>query len=139
MQKTKLGISIALFGASLYFVGLFGIFPLVILAGYVLLFEANDWLKWTAIKAVAVVLLFTIISSFLSLIANSTSLLNDIVLLFRGSFDISALNRIISILRTVISFIQTLILLILGFKALKLKNVKIGVVDKTITKHMYEE
>ena len=139
MHKTKLGISIGLFGAGMYFVGLLSIFPLVIMAGYVLLFEENDWLKWTAVKAVSVVVLFTILSSFLSLLANSTSFLNDIVLLLRVSIDLSVLNRIVSILRTVLSFIQTLLLLILGFKALKLGNIKVAAVDKTITKHMYEE
>ena len=137
MQKTKLGISIGLFGAGMYFVGLISIFPLVIMAGDVLLFEENDWLKWTAVKAVSVVVLFTILSSFLSLLNNSTSFLNDIVFLFRGYVDLSALNRIISILRTILSFIQTLILLILGFKALKLGNMKVAAVDKTINKHMY--
>ena len=39
--KTKLGISLGLLGAALYFMGLMGITPLVLLAGYVLLFEEN--------------------------------------------------------------------------------------------------
>ncbi len=46
MQKTKLGVSVALMGAALYFLGLFsGYVALIILAGYVLLMEENVWLK----------------------------------------------------------------------------------------------
>ncbi len=45
MQKTKLGVSVALMGAALYFLGLFsGYVALIILAGYVLLMEENVWL-----------------------------------------------------------------------------------------------
>lgn len=33
------------FGAALYFMGFLSIIPLLIMAGYVLLFEENEWLK----------------------------------------------------------------------------------------------
>ena len=136
MQKTKLGISVGLLGAALYFMGLLGIIPLVIIAGYVLLFEENEWLKKTAVKAVAVVVFFSILSSCVGLASNSTSFLNDTVLLFNGTIDIAWLSRILSMCRTVLSFTQTLFLLMLGFKALNQGSVKLGPVDKTINKHM---
>ncbi|MCL2828249.1 MAG: hypothetical protein FWD99_05860 [Oscillospiraceae bacterium] len=136
MQKTKLGISVGLFGAALYFVGLISIIPLVVMAGFVLLFEENEWLKRTAVKAVGVVLFFTILSSIVGLVGNSSSLLENFVLLFRGSIDLAWLNRVLSIVRTAISFAQTLFLLMLGFKALKQGNVKLGSVDNAINKHM---
>ena len=54
MQKTKLGISVGLLGAAIYFTSLFsGYLVPVILTGYVLLFEENDWLRKNAVKAVA--------------------------------------------------------------------------------------
>ncbi len=57
VQKTKLGISVGLLGAAIYFMGLFsGYMVAVLLAGYVLLFEENEWLKKSAVKAIAVVL-----------------------------------------------------------------------------------
>ena len=42
MEKTKLGISIPLFGAALYFIGLVGLTPLALAAGYVFLKEENE-------------------------------------------------------------------------------------------------
>ena len=136
MQKTKLGVSVGLLGAALYFIGLMSIFPLVILAGYVLLFEENEWLRKTAVKAVAVVLFFAILNSIVGLLNNPSSLLSDIWALFGGRIDLAWYSRILSIARTVISFVQVLFLLMLGFKALKQGDVKLGAVDKTINEHM---
>lgn len=136
MQKTKLGISVGLFGAALYFIGLISIIPLVLMAGYALLFEENEWLRKTAVKAVGVVIFFTILTSIVGLVGNSSSLLENIVLLFRGRINLDWLNRIVSICRTVISFAQALCLLMLGFKALKQGNVKLGPVDKAIDNNM---
>ena len=136
MQKTKVGISVGLFGAALYFVGLISIIPLVVMAGYVLLFEENEWLKKTAVKAVGVVVFFTILSVIIGLLSNSTSLLSEIVYLFNGTINMSGLNRILSICRLVINIVQSLFLLLLGFKALTQGNIKLGTVDSTINKHM---
>jgi hypothetical protein len=84
-MKTKLGISAELFGAALYFTGLISIIPLVLMAGYAFIVEDNDWLKKTAVKAVGVVIFFTILSSVVGLVGNSATLLNDIASLFRGT------------------------------------------------------
>ena len=136
MQKTKIGISVGLFGAALYFIGLLSVIPLVIMAGYVLLLEHDEWLRKTAVKAVAVVVFFAVISAFIGLVSNSSSLLVDVILLFRVSIDIDWLSNILSICRTVISFIQTLLLLMLGFNALKQENIKLSFVDNAINRHM---
>ena len=57
MQKTKLGISVGLLGAAIYFTGLFsGYLVAVLLAGYVLMFEENEWLRKNAVKAVALMM-----------------------------------------------------------------------------------
>lgn len=45
MEKSKLGISIGLLGALVYFMGLLNTTALIIIAGYILLFEQNGWLK----------------------------------------------------------------------------------------------
>jgi hypothetical protein len=136
MQKTRLGISVGLFGAALYFMGLISTIPLVIMAGYVLLFEGNEWLRKTAVKAVAVVVFFSIFSSIIGLVNNSSTFLTDIVLLFNVTPEIAWLSRILSICRAVLSFVQTLFLLMLGFKSLGQGSVKVGSVDKTIDNHM---
>jgi len=135
MEKTKLGISISLLGGGLYFIGLLGLTPLIIAVGYVLVMEENQWLKRVAVKAVAVVLFFAILSNAVGLISDSSSFLTNLVALFRGSINLATLNRLVALLRTVISFISTLCLLLLGLKALKMGDVSVGVVDKVIDKN----
>jgi hypothetical protein len=135
-MKTKLGISVNLFGAALYFMGLISILPLVLMAGYVLLFENDEWLKKTAVKAVGVVVFFAILSSVVGLLGNTSSLISEFLSLFRLSISMSWLSKIVSICRTVISFIQALFLLLLGLAALKQGDVKLGSVDGVISKNM---
>ena len=54
MQKAKLGISVGLLGAAIYLTALSGsLLGLLVLAGYVLLVEDNQWLRLSAVKAVA--------------------------------------------------------------------------------------
>jgi len=135
-MKTKLGISVELLGAALYFTGLISIIPLVLMAGYVLLFESDEWLKKTAVKAVGIVIFFAILSSIVGLVGNSSTLISDLVSLFKGTFSFSWLNRLLSICRTVISFIQVLFLLLLGLRALNQGDVKLSSVDNVINKNM---
>jgi hypothetical protein len=136
ITKTKLGISAGLFGAALYFVGLMSIIPLVVMAGYVLLCEENEWLKKAAVKAVAIVLFFTVISTLISLVGNSETLLEQLAGLFRTSLEIPFLYRIMAICRTAIALAQAALLLLLGLKALKQETIKIGPIDTIIAKHM---
>ena len=63
MQRTKIGISAGLLGAEIYFTGLFsGYLIPIILTFYVLWFEENGWLRRTAVKAVSVMILFSMIT-----------------------------------------------------------------------------
>ena len=135
MKKTKLGITVGLFGAGMYFMGLVSSLPLVIMAGYALLFEQDAWLKKTAIKAVAVVLFFSILSAFISLGGNADSLLTQLVRLFWSRFRIPYLSELLSICRTIISVLQTLVLLLLGFSALKKGEFKVANIDGLIETH----
>ena len=62
MQKAKLGISVGLLGTAIYLTALSGsLLGLLVLAGYVLLVEDNQWLRLSAVKAVAVYLFFTFV------------------------------------------------------------------------------
>lgn len=52
MEKTKLGVSIGLLGAGIFAAALFGGYvATIVLAGYVLLMETNEWLRRAAVKA----------------------------------------------------------------------------------------
>ncbi|MFA5524151.1 MAG: hypothetical protein WDA24_07315 [Tissierellales bacterium] len=136
MQKTKVGISVGLLGAGLYFMGFISVVAMVIMAGYVLIFEENEWLKKTAVKSVGVVIFFTILSTVVGLVGNSSTIITNLVHLVKGSISLNWFNGVITICRNLISIIETLFLLILGFKALKQGNVKLSSVDNIIKEHM---
>lgn len=80
MQKTRLGISVGLLGAAIYFMGLFsGYLLAVLLAGYVLLFEENSWLRKNAVKAMSVMAVFSLLITVLNLVPNAIGFINDVV------------------------------------------------------------
>ncbi|MCL2605010.1 MAG: hypothetical protein FWD90_11075 [Defluviitaleaceae bacterium] len=139
MQKTKIGISVGLFAAALYFIGLIGPTPLVLAVLYVFIAEEDAWLKRSAIRAVAVVIAFAVLSSLLGLLNhifhNTTGLVNNIASLFNQNVNLVEVQRVISICQTILRIIEIIIMVTLGFKALKQSTVSLGPVDKIINKH----
>ena len=134
--KTNLGISVGLFGAALYFSGIISFIVLVLLAGYVLLREQDKWLRRAAVKAVGIVVFFNIFSAIGGLASNSTTFLNNVVLLFNGTITLTNVNRVITLFLTAVSFIQILILLIMAFRALRMTDSPFSAVDNVIDKNM---
>ena len=89
MQKTKLGMSIGLLSAVIYFTALFGGYiPLFMIAGYVLIFEQNDWLKRVCFKAVILLIAFSMITAIVGILPNlMNSFSNEIARRFAISFQ----------------------------------------------------
>ena len=83
MQKTKLGLSVGLVGAALYFLGLFSFIPAFLLAAYVLLLEENQWLKKAAVKMVAVLIGFFLLGLAIDFVDEIFAVIN----VFAGWFD----------------------------------------------------
>lgn len=135
MQKTKLGVSIGVVGAALCFLGCISYIPAVILAGYVLIFEENEWLKKTAVKMMIVTITFSLALVGVGLIQDVFGLLDTCfgwILPFRVGVPLN-LDRI---LRYIFSFLQDFILIVMGFKALSMGTIKLSFIDKMIDKHM---
>lgn len=137
MQKTKLGISAAVLGAAVYFTGLFsGYIITVLLAGYILLMEENIWLKKAAVKSVALMICFSLLSSVLGLIPDVIGFINSIFNIFGGSFYISVLSNIIYMLKDGLSLVEKVLFLLLGLKGLNQGTIKVPVIDKLVEKCM---
>ena len=137
MQKTKLGISVGLLGAGLYFMGLFsGYMVTVLLAGYVLLREDNEWLRKAAVKAISVMVLFSFVGTIINLIPNAMSFIDHIVSMFGGSFYIGFISNLVNAVVTALNVIEKLLLLGLGVKALNQGTIAVPVVDNLINKYM---
>ena len=139
-MKTRLGISVGMLGAALYFAGLFGGFvALTILAGYTLLVEENEWVKKTAVKAFLLLVAFSLLKTLIGLIPDAIGVFDKFVYIFSTEFSLasslSVVIKIVSFLTAGLDFIEVVLFLILGLKALNQSTVKIGAVDGTVTKH----
>lgn len=137
MQKTKLGISVGLLGAAIYFMGLFSGYLIVfVLAGYVLLCEENSWLRKCAVKAVFVMAVFSLTVAVLNLVPDIFSFINNIFSMFGGSFYVPFISNLINAIVVALNFIEKLLMIGLGVKALNQGTIAVPVIDKLISKYM---
>lgn len=137
MQKTRLGISVELLGASICLTALFGgLTPTILLAGYVLLMEKDEWLRRCAVKALAVLLMIAFSITVIGLIPDLLSWISSIVRVFKGNFDYSFISSIISVINGALNIIKTCLLLLLGVKALNRETVNISIIDGIMAKYM---
>lgn len=137
MQKTRLGISAGLLGAAIYFTGLFsGFLVAVLLTGYVLLFEENEWLKKAAVKAVALMIFFSLITVALNLVPNAINFISNVLAIFGGSFSVAFLSRIINAVVSGVDIIEKVLFIGLGIKALKQETIAVSPVDRLIDKYI---
>ncbi|MBO5178694.1 MAG: hypothetical protein J6K15_11530 [Lachnospiraceae bacterium] len=136
-MKTKLGISVAMMAAGTYLLGLFsGYLALVLIAGYVLLCESDEWLKKSVVKALVITVAFSVISAVIGFIPNAISIVDDLVSIFGGNFSILFLSRIVTFINTVLSVFEKLLMLALALLAFDNKTIKLPVIDSFIEKHM---
>ena len=132
MEKTKLGVSVAAFGAFIFMAaGVGGFVPAVLLAGYVLLMESNDWLRKTAVKALATLAFFNFIIVLVGLVPDALGAIYTITNV-RIGFLSDLFNGVVRIL----GILKDLAFLGLAFKALNQGTVKIPVVDGIVEKYM---
>lgn len=137
MQKTKLGVSVAVLGAAVYFAGLFSGYTItIIMAGYILLMEENVWLKKSAVKSVALMIAFSALSVLLGLIPDAIGVIGNVVGIFGGSFRISVLTNTFYMLINALNLLEKILFLILGLKALNQGTIKVPVIDKLVDKCM---
>lgn len=135
-MKTRLGISVGLMGAMVYFMGLFsGYLLLVLLVSYVLLFEENEWLKYTAIKAVTVCVMFSVVITCIDMVPTAIGVLTNFLSIFKISFSLSAVTNLVSMLDKILGITEKVILLVLGVKALHQGTISICFVDDLINRH----
>lgn len=129
MQKTKIGLSVGVMGAVMYFATLFGGYiPMLLLAGYIFLKEENIWLRKAAFKAVALMLVFSACGAIITSV-------NDVLGIFNRLFDWSLeipldLDYVLSML---IDLVKVVLFAVLGFRAFSQGDVAISTIDKAIS------
>lgn len=137
MQKTKLGITVGAIGAITYFAGFFsGYLVAIILAGYVLLFEENAWLKRSVVKAIVLLAFFSVTIAIINVIPDLIGFIGNIASVFNGHFTISKLNQIVTVLVSGLNLIEKVLFLGLGLKALEQGTIVIPFIDKKVSKYI---
>lgn len=137
MQKSKLGLNVGVVGAAAYLLSLFaGYIPTALLVGFVLLFEENNWLRRTAVKAAVLTFLFSIGYTLIGLLPEVIGVIGSIVYIFGGSFHISFISNLCSALSNVLGLVETVLLLALSLKATKQSTIVVGFVDQIVNKCM---
>ena len=136
MQKTRLGISVGLLGAAVYFMGLLGIIPLLLVAGYILLLEQNEWLKRCAVKAAVIYVLFALVPALVGVIGDAFGFINVIIGWFPGTFRLSFPGDIDNLINIAAEILRAILLLVLGFTALSQGSVEGGKVDNIVNKNL---
>ena len=137
MQKTKIGVSVGLLGAVIYFMGLFsGYLATLLLAGYVLLFEENEWLRKSAVKAVALMVVFSLAATVMNLIPNVIGVLDNLISIFGGSFHIGFLSSLVYAITGALDILEKLLFMALALRALTQGTIAVPIVDGLITKYM---
>uniref|UniRef100_UPI0040573EAC hypothetical protein n=1 Tax=Acetatifactor sp. TaxID=1872090 RepID=UPI0040573EAC len=137
MEKTKLGVSVGLLGAAVFFAALFGGYTTVVLvAGYILLCEENEWLKKTAVKAVVLLATFSVLSYAIGLIPDLFYWLSDFLSLIKLNISFSVIYSIVGLFTGAISIVKIVAFLMLGLKALKGEDFAIAAVDEMVNKNV---
>ena len=140
IEKTKLGISIEMLGAILFVsVALFGYFGLLIVGGYIVFVEKQEWLKKCVGKAVVLILGFTLLSTVISIIPRILYFGMETDTFFDGVYlYLSGTYQVVAMVLVILNVVKMALFVWLGVKAWKKQNGTIPIVDKFIEKYMKE-
>ncbi|MBQ3225474.1 MAG: hypothetical protein IJB48_00290 [Clostridia bacterium] len=135
MNKTKLGISANAFAAMIFLAGLFGILPVIVMTGAVLLLDESDWLKRMAVKALAFILMLEVLSAFIGILGSCFNIFENLFSML-PFFTFSFFNGFISVLNSIVSILTKIGLLIYALLSYKGKYAKVPLVENLINKNM---
>ena len=137
MQKTKLGITVGALGAITFFAGFFGGYlAAIVLAGYALLFEENAWLKRSVVKAVVLMVFFSVTVAIINVIPDLLEFVGNIASVFNGNFSIIKVNQVVNVVVSGLNLVEKVLVLGLGVKALSQGTIVIPFIDKKVSKYI---
>ena len=135
MEKTKLGIPVALMALIVCLLGYYGGYVVTALViGYVFLKEDSEFLKKLALKVLVLLLAFSVASTLIYLIPNALNVVYSLIHIVAPEFYLNFIDRIFNFLSNILSFVKTLVFLALSFYALQGKEFKVPVLDEQMDK-----
>lgn len=133
MEKTKLGLSVNLFSAIIYFVALFGgFFSVIILMLYIFLKEESTILKKNVLRALLLLIIFSAMITLVGILPSGFAFLDKFFAILdintRGSIPIRMLDSIGDML----GILKNIVFLLMGFFTANHINISVPFVDKKI-------
>ncbi|MCQ2080802.1 MAG: zinc ribbon domain-containing protein [Lachnospiraceae bacterium] len=137
IPKTNLGVSAGLLVAGVYFSLILdgGVIAALLIAGYVLIAEKEEWLRKNVVKAIILYFAFALLYGIIRLIPNFVDWIQDWVYACNGSFNTSKFYQIMAIITDLIQLIQKVMFIVFGIFALSHKNFNVPVADGVAQKH----
>lgn len=136
MHKSRLGVSVGLLGAGVFLSGIIGIIPVVLLAGYILLFESNEWLRKTAVKAAVLFFVFCALQALIDLPLQLLNATGNTMVVFGVAFYWPGVQAFMMLLTDLLTLLKTAALLYGGWAALRQRSLPCKPIDKLMEKHM---
>lgn len=134
-RKSTLGIPFGVLAAAMYILCLYsGALATLLVAGYVLLKEKDEWMKTQAVKVVLLMLVFAVVAFVIDLIPDAIGVVSSFLGIFGGSLSIPVISSVTRFLSVALSFLKTLIFLGLAYKSLSEKTIKVPFVDSIVSK-----
>ena len=129
MEKAKIGVSVGALAAMVYFSGICGgLLVAAILTGYILIAESNLWLRRSAVKAIVLMIVFSVINTIVNLLPDGISAIESLAGMFRLSMNEFVVSNL--------ALFKNLLFLALGMSALKQRTIVIAPIERLVDKCM---
>lgn len=137
MEKAKIGVSVGALAAMVYFSGICGgLLVAAVLMGYILIAESNLWLRRSAVKAIVLMIVFSVINIIVNLLPDGISAIESLAGMFRLSMNEFVVSNLALFITKVFDIIKNLLFLALGMSALKQRTIVIAPIERLVDKCM---
>lgn len=137
MEKTKLGLSTSMLAAIAFLACFFGGYtPMLIVVGYILIAEKDEWLRKNAATAMVVTFGFSLLTSVIYLIPNIISLIDTGLGIFNANFSIYFVTWAVNFVTSALDLVEKVFFLVMAVLALGHKTFDIPVLSDFIVKHL---
>ena len=138
MPRTRLGISAGLLAAGVYFAAILGGYiPVLLIAGYILLFEQDGFLKRSAVKSVVFLFCYGILTLLIGFIPDIINWIDQLVYTLNlNSVSTTTVDSLFNVIQSAVTIAKNIFFFFLGINAVKGKDIKVPYVDGVLAKHL---
>ena len=125
MEKSNLGLPVKIFAALTYLLALFGGYvPAILVTGYILLREDDNFLRRAAVKSMAVLVACSVLSILFNLLPDMVDMLRSMIMIF-GFFSTGFLDNMSAFFANTLSLAKSVVLVLLAVLAVFNKSIDI--------------